>query len=166
MDLKKRLRQLFGEGNVGEGDAVIQHGEIHMASGDVRKRKERDVNFALAYTELLKGAGDVGSKIAMGEDDAFRVARGAGGVDECGKVFWSDLAGMGEHPLGGLVVGGLEQALHADGMRGFNAIHDDDFVDRNLVVNGKDLLQLLLSGNKNRARLGVVQDESRLTSGE
>ena len=39
-DFQKSLGEILDEGTVGEGDAVVEQGEIDVARGDVGKRKE------------------------------------------------------------------------------------------------------------------------------
>ncbi len=73
---------------------MVEHGEIHMAGGDMAQRKKRDAHRAGAHAELRQRTGNVRGDVAMSEHGTFRGAGGAGGVDDGREVVWRDGAGL------------------------------------------------------------------------
>ncbi len=84
--------QAIHERGVGQGYAVIDHGEIHVAGGDVAERQKRNADQAGPHVEALQRAQNVGSDVAVGEHRPFGRAGGAGSVDDGGQVVGANRA--------------------------------------------------------------------------
>ncbi len=96
---RAHFQQGFGkclhERTVGQSDAVVEHGEIDVASRDVRKRKKRNADQPGVHLEAEQRAIDVRRHVAVGQHRALGRSGCAGGVDDSGKVVGLDGAGEG-----------------------------------------------------------------------
>src|SRR5580704_5833598 len=146
--------EIFDEGTVGESDAVVEHGEIHVARCDVGEGKKRNAQQSGAHVEAEQGAMDVGGHVAVRQHRALGGSGGAGGVDDGGEVVGLDGAGQG---FGLGIEGGWalgQKLIHSHASRGqisgdFDVIHDYDFLDLRLGEDCLDLAQLMFGGNEN-----------------
>ena len=78
----------------------------------------------------------------------------------------SDGAGPGVKLCVPLQRPAVHETIHGESVCSAHCVHNDDLFYRDSVLNGRDLLQLDLGGNKHYARSRVVQDISRLFAGE
>jgi hypothetical protein len=53
-DLQQSLGKLVKYGNISQGDAAGEHGEIDMPRGDVGKRQKRNTDFAAVNLKTRK----------------------------------------------------------------------------------------------------------------
>ena len=108
LDSEEGLRELVEAIAVGDEHVFRVEGVVEVARGDVREREERDAGVGGVEAELGEGVVDVAGDVAVGEEHAFGLAGGAGGVDESGEVGGLDGAG-------GFVEGGIVLAAAGDG---------------------------------------------------
>ena len=92
LNLQQRLRHLINGWNVRDGATlknvdVIDDAPINMGKGQERKR---DI-FGGVEAEIVAHVGHVGTKVGVREHHALRLAGGAGGVDEGGKLAGQNL---------------------------------------------------------------------------
>src|SRR5204862_4428150 len=89
----------------------------------------------------------------------------AGGINDACEIVGLNGAGGGFESVvqrGGF----LQDAVHVPGMRGFDRIHDDDFLDWSLRLHGEDFVQLSFRGDKDDAASRVTQNVGALLSDE
>src|SRR6266581_5047579 len=161
-DLEESLCDGIDGFDIGKGSALKEIDVVARAAVNVgeRKERERDV-LGGVEAEVVANVGDVGAKIAVREHHAFRLAGGAGSVDER-----SELAG--KNLRSARTVGGNVRCARA-GDKSFvaEAIAGDigaTVGDNNLLQLGKagadseKLLQLGRADNEDDLGSAVFQD--------
>ena len=168
MKLAQDAGHVVDDGTVGDGDAAVEFGKIHMARRDVRERQEADRQVAL-HTEFkgVERDGEIGGDVAVGEHGALGNAGGAAGVDDGGQIVRGDCVGQGvqlRHALRGT---GVHERGHGErGQIRGRLVHEDDVFDLGFLLDGAQLGQLRGGGDKRRFGAGVAQKNRDLPGGE
>src|SRR6266404_2997390 len=161
-DFEQSLRDKVDGFDVGDAHAIEEVDVIQHAAVDVGERQERqsDVGGGL---EIEGGAGVryVGRHIVVREHHAFRLAGGAGGVDDGAQLAGEHLRGA--HAVGGYfgAARGGDQRFVAQAFSGHVSagVSDDDvFEFGQLCAAGQELLQLVRASHDNHARAGMLED--------
>src|SRR5205085_11703948 len=98
----------------GDGDTAVEHGVIHVARRDVRKRQHGKALIVTAEFKALHGAEHVAGNVAVREHGALGGAGSTGGVDDGGEIFTANSAGDGVECGVRLGRAGLHELAHGD----------------------------------------------------
>ena len=83
MKLAKDAGHVLDKRTIGDGDAAIEFGKIHMARSDMGERKKADSKVSVGLeVELVERNGEIRRNIAVREHGTLGNAGGAAGVDQ------------------------------------------------------------------------------------
>ena len=168
----QRCQGVFADGDEGDGTAVNHHGVHAGHMGEAVVQREDDEH-DLSFVDADDGVAllHVGGVVAVGEEDALGVGRGAGGVGDVGIVVRADgfVPGLELVPVGlQELVTHLLDFAHADflGLQAVvvegGVVKDDDlFHGGAFRQDGADLGQVV-AGDQNPLGFGMVDAEHQV----
>ncbi len=162
MDFREGLRDVFDDGDVGDGAALEEVEVIQHASVNVGEWEKGNGNIGFGMKDdVLAGIGDVGTEVGVREHDAFGLAGGAGSVNDGGELRGNDVgyalavrgdvrgAGSGEE-------GFVAKEFFGEGVAGSG---NNDVLDvSELLADLEKFSELREASDEDNLRAAMIQD--------
>ena len=161
-DFREGLRDVFDDGDVGDGAALKEVEIIQHAPVDVGEREKRNGDIAFGMkNDVLAGIGDVGGEVGVREHDAFGLASGAGSVNDGCELRGNDVSNA--LPVRGDVrgAGSGEEGLVAKeffGEDSAGAGNDDVLDGGELSADLEKFFQLREASDEDDLRAAMIKD--------